>query len=76
MAVDTPAKRFSMMNTINRTLAPMFEVDGAVDKDDRQHLLLMYGGIAFGSPGGEEQFGIHLTFIPGDGMGLFGGQFS
>ena len=52
MAVDTPAKRFSMMNAVNRTLAPMFEVDGAVDTDDRSHLLLLYGGIALSGPGG------------------------
>ncbi len=48
MAVDTAEKRFSMMNLgggmhIHLT----FEVDGAVNLDDRQHLLDCYSGIAF-----------------------------
>lgn len=34
------------------TLHTLFEADGAVDLDDRQHLLDCYSGIAFASPGG------------------------
>ena len=50
MAVDTAEKRFSMMNFGDgTTLHPLFEVDGAVDLDDRQHLLDCYSGIAFAS---------------------------
>jgi hypothetical protein len=29
---------------------PLFEVDGAVDSDDRIHLLNLYSGIAFDAP--------------------------
>ncbi len=51
MAVDTAQKRFSMMNMPN-VGAPiiLFEQDGAVDLDDRQHLLGCYSGIAFETP--------------------------
>ena len=28
----------------------LFEADGTVDLDDRQHLLGLYSGIAFGAP--------------------------
>jgi len=52
MAVDTREKRFSMMafgdgNHLHVT----FEADGAVDADDRQHLLDCYSGIAFSGAG-------------------------
>lgn len=48
MAVDTRAKRFSMLNLGDGGhLQATFEADGAVDLDDRQHLLDCYSGIAF-----------------------------
>lgn len=49
MAVDTRAKRFSMMNFVSRPLSvcsPLFEADGSVDADDRAQLLGLYGGLA------------------------------
>ncbi len=51
MAVDTREKRMSMLNFgAGSHLHVTFEVDGAVDLDDRQHLLDCYSGVAFGSP--------------------------
>lgn len=51
MAVDTRQKRMSMISfgdgVINHVL---FEADGAVDADDRVHLLGLYSGIALGAP--------------------------
>ncbi len=57
MAVDTKNKRFSMLNFADGTsvYGPMFDTDGAsgsVSLDDRQHLLDLYGGIAFAAPAG------------------------
>lgn len=51
MAVDTAAKRYSMINFGADDNVMSFEVDGAVDLDDRQHLLGCYGGIAFAFTG-------------------------
>lgn len=45
MAVDTREKRMSMMN-FGDTSITLFEADGAVDADDRYHLLGMYSGIS------------------------------
>ena len=48
MAVDTAEKRYSMMNFVGGPgicTVPMFEPDGAVDDDDRFHLLNLYSGI-------------------------------
>ncbi len=52
MAVDTRQKRFSIMNFATRQthVYPLFEADGSVDLDDRQHLLDCYSGIAFDNP--------------------------
>ncbi len=51
MAVDTLEKRFSMLNFGGTgTIHLLFEDDGAVDADDRAHLLDLYSGIALGSP--------------------------
>ena len=51
MAVDTAAKRFSMMDFGDGAINGLvFEPDGSVDLDDRQHLLGLYGGIALGAP--------------------------
>ena len=59
MAVDTREKRFSMLNFGDGTHVHVtFEADGAVDLDDRQHLLDCYSGIAFGAPPGPPGFTI------------------
>ena len=53
MAIDTREKRFSMLNFGDGThIHATFEADGAVNLDDRQHLLDCYSGIAFAAPGG------------------------
>ena len=50
MAIDTRAKRFSMLNFgLPPTLA-LFEADGTVDADDRAHMLNLYAGIALDAP--------------------------
>lgn len=51
--MDTRQKRFSMMNFASGravSQATLFEADGTVDKDDRQHLLDCYSGVAFQTP--------------------------
>ena len=48
MAVDTAQKRSSMIN-FGEIDQMLFQVDSAVDLDDRQHLLGCYSGITFGS---------------------------
>jgi hypothetical protein len=46
--VNTRQKRFSMMNFGDGThIHTTFEADGAVNLDDRQHLLDCYSGVAF-----------------------------
>lgn len=52
-----------------------FEADGAVDADDRQHLLDCYSGIAFAAPGGEAMFGHHMKSIPSFGQSFISGRF-
>lgn len=53
MAVDSAEKRFSMLNFGDgTTIHLLFEHDGSVDLDDRQHLLDCYSGNAFGAPPG------------------------
>lgn len=51
MAVDTRAKRFSMLNfgdgALNHVL---FDVDGTVEAGDRAHMLGLYSGIALDAP--------------------------
>ena len=53
MSIDTKAKRMSML-TFASPIAWQhhFEVDGAVDADDRAHLLHLYGGNALSGPVG------------------------
>ena len=47
MAVDTAAKRFSMLNFGDgTTIHLLFQSDGVVDADDRIHLLDLYNGFA------------------------------
>lgn len=49
--IDTREKRFSMLNLGDGNhWHATFEADGAVDADDRQHLLDCYSGIAFAAP--------------------------
>jgi len=56
--MSTRQKRFSMMNFGDgTTIHVLFEADGAVDLDDRQHLLDCYSGIAFAAPSGEVDIG-------------------
>ncbi|KKL71134.1 hypothetical protein LCGC14_2097940 [marine sediment metagenome] len=51
MAIDTREKRFAMLNfTEGLYIHAQFEADGAIDADDRAHLLDLYGGIALDSP--------------------------
>ena len=51
MAIDTRQKRMSMLNFgLGTNIHVLFEADGAVDLDDRQHLLDCYSGIAFANP--------------------------
>jgi len=46
MAVDTPQKRMSMLEFGDGQIwHTLFEADGAVDADDRAHLLGLYSGI-------------------------------
>ena len=51
----------------------LFEVDGAVDLDDRLHLLDLYSGIAAASPtlGGDlQEFDVQLGTLYGAGVQL------
>ena len=51
MAVDTRQKRFSMLSFGDGVIDHvLFEADGAVDADDRAHLLGLYSGIAISEP--------------------------
>ena len=51
MAIDTPMKRFSMLNMAGGAVYPrLFQPDGAVDADDRAFLLRLYGGNPFDAP--------------------------
>jgi hypothetical protein len=50
MAIDTRQKRFSMLNFSWVPGVSLFEADGAVDADDRLHLLHLYSGISLGLP--------------------------
>ena len=49
MALTTRQNRFNMLYVASPVAwFPHFEADGAVDADDRAHLLHLYGGIALG----------------------------
>jgi len=56
MAVDTRHKRMSMMSmdSAGSNSVTLFEADGSVDGDDKQHALDCYSGIPFAGlgPGG------------------------
>lgn len=49
MAINTAEKRFSMMSFGDGSNLPLlFQKDGTVDRDDKQHLLGCYSGLSFG----------------------------
>ena len=50
MAVDTAAKRFSMMNMGTVQMSPLFPPSGSVLDGDRSHLLNLYSGITLDGP--------------------------
>ena len=65
MAIDTTMKRFSMLNMATPHVYPrLFQVDGAIDADDRAFLLHLYGGNAFEAPAAV--VGIDLTLSARD----------
>lgn len=75
MAVDTAEKRFSMLNFAEGAhLHATFEADGAVDLDDRQHLLDCYSGIAFAGAAASKRLlllnppGLHGGFDAGPAL--------
>ncbi len=43
---------------------------------ERQAMLDCYGGITFGSPGGEARFGAHMVMIPDIGISYLTGRFA
>ena len=48
MAIDTKAKRYSMLNSILPVITvPSIVADGTIDQGDRQHLLGFYSGLLF-----------------------------
>lgn len=62
MAIDTAAKRFSMLNFSESSPSMLlFRADGVVDADDRSHLLALYGGIPLSVPV-QVAIGRYLTF--------------
>lgn len=71
MAVDTKAKRMNMLSYANPLAWHQhFEVDGAVDADDRAHLLHLYGGNALSSPAGGR---IMFSLVGSGGLASKGG---
>jgi len=51
MSIDSKAKRMSMLSFASPLAwGHHFEVDGAVDADDRAHLLHIFGGNALNNP--------------------------
>lgn len=62
MAVDTASKRFSMLNFGQDDNVMLFEVDGAVDADDRAHLLGLYSGITLSSRVDDKTVSAHVPF--------------
>lgn len=71
MAVDTAARRFSMLNFWDGTTIHMlFEVDSSVDLDDRQHMLDLYSGIAFAPASTIDGAGTHVLAAQFDSVTL------
>lgn len=67
MAVDTSAKRLSMLNFADGDLLP--EVDGGIEQDDKQTLLDCYGGITFSGAAVTPKFRRGMMIYPGRIMG-------
>ena len=66
MAVDTAEKRFSMINFGDGTHIHLsFEPDGAVDADDRAHLLDLYSGLS--APLASTYLGVTMRSMTGVG---------
>lgn len=66
MAIDTKAKRMSMLSFASPLAwGHHFEVDGSVDADDRAHLLHLYGGNVLSDPRRGElvPFSVEITQI-------------
>jgi hypothetical protein len=55
MAIDTAAKRFSMMNLGTPYITVFPEPDGTFDAGNRLHLLNLYGGVLAGVTTGDIQ---------------------
>ena len=51
MAIDTAAKRFSMLHVITGSQVPLPYPDGSVGEGDRYHFLRIYSGITLDAPG-------------------------
>ena len=51
MAIDTAAKRWSLMGTLSPWRAPPIPAGGLVTEEDRMHYLLLYVGITAAGPG-------------------------
>ncbi len=55
MAIDSAAKRFSVMNLGTVPTSPLFPPDSSVDEGDQYHLLNLYSGITLdGTPAAPE----------------------
>lgn len=52
MAIDTAARRFSIMDFDIPSQPGMMPPDGSITQPDRQSFLWLYGGIALAPPGG------------------------
>jgi hypothetical protein len=50
MAIDTAAKRFSLLNFGRQPVSPLFITDGTVNTGDKYHLLTLYYGIILDPP--------------------------
>jgi len=75
VAVDTAEKRFSMLNlTIVGASMMLFERDGTVNDDDRQHLIGCYSGIALDEPPGINQDEFRHKYAPGMWVGCSRGM--
>ena len=65
MAIDSKAKRMNMLSFASPLAwSHHFEVDGAVDADDRAHLLHLYGGNALDNPAEISAGGVNNLFWP------------
>ena len=61
MGVDTKEKRLSFLNFGLPWWSTLPETDGAIDSDDRLHLLHLYSGIAGATPAVADPYGLEFT---------------